>query len=158
MDTSALGAVTLALGKAGLSAGTTTTLTLGNTLDFAIKSRAYQKAAASNAASPTTDRNTGVAFTALAASQACAFAVCLDSGGSYRVYQGPIVDLDANGNYAVAPEFPGVKDTDCIIAGVVAKNGSTGSAWTFGSSNWTATGMTATFVDLIGTPDRPFTS
>lgn len=158
MDQQALGAVTMALGKAGLAAGTTTTLTIANTTDFAIKGKAYQKAAVSNAASPTTDRQTGAAFTALAVSEACAFAICLDSGGTIRVYQGPIVALDANNNYLVAPQLPGIKDTDCLIGYLIAKNLSTGSAWTFGSSNWTATGLEDTFVDVITVPDRPQTS
>ena len=158
MDQLALGAVTMTHGKAGLAAGTTTTITIANTIDFSIKGKAYQKAAASNAATPTTDRQTGAAFTALAASRACIFAVCLDSDGTIRVYQGPIVTLDASDNYSVAPEPPGIKDTDCPIGAIVAKNISTGSAWTFGSSNWTATGMSDTFVDLATMPDRPFTS
>lgn len=154
MNTAELGAATFATTKAGLAAGTTTTITIANTVQFSIKGKSYSKSGVSNAASPTTDRLTGSAFTALAASKGCIFFVALDSSGTIRVTQGQIVDLDGSNNFILAPYFPDVDGRDCLIGYIVCANGSTGSAWTFGSSNWTATGMTATFVDCLTVPSR----
>jgi len=82
----------------------------------------------------------------------------LDSGGNIKAMQGPIITLDAAGNFQSAAEFPVVPDTIAAFAYIVCKNGSTGSAWTFGTSNWNATGMTATPVSIFGLPARPVTS
>lgn len=183
MDLQASIPVTMCLSKVTLAAGTTTTLSNTGTTTYAIKGKAYTKAAMSNAATPITDWATGNAFIPIpiplsspnlpgvpngAAGYASVYTVGFDSGGSLRVIQGSIVPLDASGGYLTAPQFGGLgpagsgsTDNDfCPIGYILVKLGSTAVAtWTFGTNNLSSvTGVTYTFVDLIGMPDRPQTS
>lgn len=146
-------------GSAGLAAGTTTTLTIANAIDFAIAGKAYLKAAASNIATPTTDVVTGAAFVAVPVGYCCAFNIMLDSSGALKVSQGKKQALDADNNIIVAPLSPATPADLCRIGGLVIKVGSTGAAWTFGSSNLAGppTGVTVTFING-DMPDRPKTS
>lgn len=143
--------------KAGLAAGTTTTLTTANTQLFSIGGKAYSKAGVSNEATPTTDAKTAAAFTAVGVSKGCVFVPCRDSSGNLKVVQGETVSLDAGNNFTDAPEFPAIPDTLTPIGYIVVKVGSTGSAWTFGSSNLAGppTGVTFSFVDCFQLPERP---
>jgi hypothetical protein len=143
--------------KAGMSAGTTTTLTTANTSLFSIGGKAYSKAAASNAATPTTDARTLAAFTAIPVNKGGVFVIGYDSGGNLKVCQGETVNLDAGNNLVEAPEFPNVPDTLTPIGYLVVKVGSTGAAWTFGVSNLTGppTGVTLSFADCMLLPERP---
>lgn len=142
--------------KAGLAAGTTTTTTTANTSLFCIKGKAYSAAGASNAATPTTDVNTGAAFNAIGLNKAGVFVICLDAAGALKIAQGEIVDYDDAGNFSRAPQFPAIPDTVCPIGYELVKVISTGSAWTMGSSNQAAqTGITKVFVDVMTLPDRP---
>lgn len=148
--------LTLALGKAGLAAGTTTTTTIGNQTDYAIEGKAYRKAASSNAATPTADANTGAAFTAIGLNQVGVFLIGLDSGGNIKIAQGETVSYSDAGDFARAPAFPPVPEGFCPIGYELVKVISTGSAWTMGVSNQASqTGITKVFVDLITILDRP---
>ena len=162
MDALQMPPLTMATSKAGLAAGTTTTITIGNTTLFAIKGKAYSKGSASNAATPTTDITTGAAFVAVPANYGCVFVVGLDSSGAIKVAQGPLQVLDgaadgANAKFLLAPQFPIVPDTICPIGYVVTKVGNSGSAWTFGSSNLAGppSNVLHTFVDVMTLPGRP---
>lgn len=113
----------------------------------------------SAATAVTTDAITGVAFPAMAANKASVFVVTINGSGTKGVAQGSVVDLDASGNFKDAPKFPLLPDTLTALGYVVIKNGSTGSAWTFGTGNWNATGITVvTPVDVCTLPTRPQTS
>ena len=155
--------VTMALQKAALAAGTTTTITIGTTTPFAIRGKAYSKGSASNAATPTTDATTGAAFVAVSPGFGCVFVIGLDSSGAIKVSQGPLQALagvtttGATDLFVLAPQFPIVPDTVCPIGYLVTKVGSAGSAWTFGSSNLAGppSNVLHTFVDCITLPDRP---
>lgn len=189
MDTVAKAPVTLCLSKATLAAGTTSTVSTTGTTIFAIESFFYSKTAITNGATPTTDWVTGNAFVPIpipltstglppgvpgaCAGYACAFAVGFDHSGNIKVIQGPIVGLDANGNFisaaptlnpALGPAGPnpgaiagGVQaDNDfCPIGFIAVKLGSTAVAtWTFGSNNWAGvTGVTTSFNDIIALPE-----
>jgi hypothetical protein len=157
MDRLASVPLTLCLSKVTLAAGTTTTISNTGTTVFAIKGKAYSKSAMTNAATPTTDALTGSAFTALSASQGTVVVIGLDKDSNVKACQGPIVALDAANAFVQAPSFPLIPDTMCPIGYIVLKAGSTLSGtFTFGSSNLSGvTGMTYTFVDVIGLPDRP---
>jgi hypothetical protein len=157
MDRLASVPLTLCLSKVTLAAGTTTTVSNTGTITFAIKGKAYSKSAMTNAATPTTDALTGSAFTALSASKGTVVVIGLDKDGALKACQGPIVDLDSANAFVQAPSFPLIPDTMCPIGYIVLKAGSTLSGtFTFGSSNLSGvTGMTYTFVDVIGLPDRP---
>lgn len=146
------------LSKVTLAAGTTTTISNTGTTTFAIKGKAYTKAALSNAATPTTDAATGAAFTGITANQGTVVVIGLDSGGNVKAMQGTVTALDSAGAFITAPQMPYVPDTVCPIGYIVLKGGSTlVGTWTFGSSNLSSvTGMTYTFVDVaLGLPERP---
>ena len=157
--TGAFGGGNLTLNKAGLAAGTTTTISIANQTDYAIDGTVYRKAAATNAATPTTDANTGKAFVPLLPNQASIFVVLLDAAGNITVAQGPVVsNADLTGGLAAA-QFPGVKDGVTAVGYLLAQAGSTLSgSWTFGSSNLSSvTGMTYTFRDVLAIPAHPIT-
>lgn len=141
--------------KAGAAAGTTTTVTTTATVQFTIVGKSYSKAAITNQAFPATDHTTGAAFVAVAVSKGCILVLGFDKDGTLGVAQGPVESVDADDNFVLAPQFPAIKETLCPFAYVVCKNGSDGSAWTPGTSNWTATDLTDTFVDVSMLPARP---
>ena len=69
---------------------------------------------------------------------------------------GAIEALDATGGeFIVAPDFATIPDTMCPFAYIIIQNGSTGAAWTFGTTTFAATGITDVFVDIGLMPDRP---
>lgn len=149
--------------KAGLAAGTTTTITITNNTTYSVNGKAYTKAAASNAATPTTDAITGAAFTAIAPNKGGVFAICLNAGGDIKVAQGGIADLDGTAAGASAsfkaeyPQFPTIPDTLTCIGYLVTKVGASGAAWTFGTSNLAGppSNVLHTFVDVLTLPSRP---
>lgn len=149
---------TACLGRAALTAaGAETVYDTANAIDYAINGKLYAKAAVTDGTTPTTDANTGDAFTALAASQTCVFVWLLTSDGTVKVAQGEIEDLQANDDYEDGgiPQFPAIPDDHCPFAYQVVKNKSTGSSWTFGSGNWNATGIEDLIVNCMHLPDRP---
>jgi len=147
---------TICISKAGLTAGTTTTYTTAAAAGGSIAGKfATALAAQTNTATPTTDYN-GDAFTALAASQGCIFVYSIIAAGTIAVHQGPVETLDSGNLFVNACEFPDIDlETYMPFGYVVCKNASTGSAWTFGASNWTATGLTDTYTDVTVLPQRP---
>ena len=167
MDNQAAAPITMALIDVQLTAsGAATTVGSTGTVHYAIRGKAYTAAALSSTATPTTDWATGSAFTALAKNKGTVFLFGLDSGGTLRVIQGTVVDLDgivSSNKFLVAPQFGGLgpsgsgtTDNDfCPIAYITVANGTTGSNWTFGTSNWNATGITLAIQNVVGMPDRP---
>lgn len=174
MDMQQAAPATMCLSKVTLAAGTTTTLSNTGTTIFAIKGKAFSKAAMNNTATPTVDFSTGNAFlpipipnTApnLALGYGCAYTVGFDKSGTLRVIQGTIVPLDVSGNFINAPQFGGLgpagsgsTDNDfCPIGYIVVQLGASAVAtWTFGTNNLSSvTGVTYTFVDVVTLPDRP---
>jgi len=151
--------LTLAVSKAGLTAGTTTTYTTANTVNFAVQGKAFTRAAATNVATPTLDVTTGVAFLPVSANQGCVFVFSWDTTSTpvLRVSQGPINALDTGGLFVNAPNFPMVPDTVCPFGYLVFRGGSTlVGTWTFGTNNLSSvTGATYTFVDVLTLPGRP---
>ncbi len=156
-NTNVLGGGNLCLVKAGLVAGTTTTLTTLATL-ISLMGRLYTIAAAANGAATTTDGITGKAFTPVPVGGAGLFVVGYDASGNRKVCQGGSL---AAGSYTVgdevnALEFPNMPDEICPVGYIVIQVGSTGAAWTWGASNLSAaTGVTYTFVDCCYLPAKP---
>lgn len=149
----------ITLSKAALAAGTTTTYTTANAVTYAIKGQLYSLAAASNAATPVVDANTGLAFKPLALNQACVFAFLVDASGNVTVAQGAIVsNLDLTGG-AGAAQFPGYKDDRTPFGYLLAQAGPTAVGnWTFGVNNLSGvTGLTNTFRDVMDSPAQPIT-
>lgn len=151
--------VTMCLSKVTLAAGTTTTLSNTGTTVYAIRGKAYSKAAMTNAATPTTDAATGAAFTGVLRNKGCVFLVGFNAAGSLLAVQGTITDLDVDGNFVVAPNFGSPPLDFCPIGYLVIKAGATANnttGWIFGTSNMSSvTGITYTFADAVGMPDRP---
>ena len=157
MDTLQQTPQTECLSYAGLSAGTTTTYTTANAVTFAIGGIMYNKTAATNAATPTTDATTGNAFLPVSANQGSVFVFGYDKSGNIKVSQGQVLALDVAGNFLIAPQFPAIPDTVCPFGYLVFKGASNLSGtWTFGSSNLSGvTGATYSFGNLCTLPGRP---
>lgn len=149
--------LTLCLSKVSLAAGTTSTISTTGTTTYGIRGKAYNKTAITNGATPTTDVNTGLAFPSLSANQGTVVVIGLDASGNIKAAQGQIQALDVNGSFILASLMPNVLATICPIGYIILQAGSTlTGTWTFGTNNLSSvTGMTYTFVDLIGMPDRP---
>lgn len=157
MDTLSQTPFTATFSKAGLAAGTTSTLTTGGTIVYANRGKMYSKAALTNAASPTVDSNTNLPFATLLANQGVTIVVGFDTGGVVRAVQGTVVALDVSGNFISAPPYPAIPDPITPIGYIVLKAGSTlVGTWQFGANNLSGvTGMTYLFQDLCNQPDRP---
>lgn len=154
--------LSMCVSKATLAASgaATTWSTTGATL-YSIKGKAFSTAAASSAASPTSDATKAATFASapLAINTGTVFVWAYNGGGTaataVRVAQGTVEALDAAGNFVKAPDFPGLSDDLTPFAYTIVRNGSTGSNWTFGTSNWNATGITLANVDVFTLPGRP---
>jgi hypothetical protein len=161
MDNLSFPPFTLCAIKVALTAsGAATTVGSTGTVHYCIKGKAYTTSAASSSATPTTDAVTGAAFVAVPANYGSVFVLCLDGSSStfataLKVVQGSVVALDSAGNFVVAPQFGTIPDTLCPVSYIVVKNGSTGSNWTFGTSNWNATGITLGIQDVMTLTGRP---
>lgn len=140
-------------GITGLSGAATTYSTGATAMSFMNDGKFLTKTQVSSGATPTTDGVTGLAFKAQAANTACAYLWSITAGGTHRLSQGPIqsyTDTTAGSTPCPLPQIP---SNDTPFAYVVIKNGSTGSNWTIGSSNWNATGITVdTPVNICNVP------
>lgn len=142
--------------KATLAAGTTTTFSTTGATVYCIGGKAYSVAAKTNAATPTTDVNTGEAFVGIDANEGSVFVFGYNAAGDAKVAQGTVTDLDAGGKFVQVPEFPALPADFCAFAYMTVLVGSTGSTWTFGSSNQSgATGVTYNRQDVMTMPSRP---
>tara|TARA_R110000868_G_scaffold319759_1_gene580700 strand:+ start:4237 stop:4695 length:459 start_codon:yes stop_codon:yes gene_type:complete len=147
--------ITMNLVKTALTASGAATTVGSGTMYYAIKGKAYTLALMSGTATPTTDINTGSAFTALAVLTGSVFLFGLNAAGDLKVAQGTVQALDVNEKFVLAPQFPAMPADFCPIAYITVKVGSSGSAWTFGSSNWNATDVVLVIQDIVGLPERP---
>lgn len=145
--------------------GTTSTYTTTVTTAASFKGRfGTTLGAQTNTATPTTDGVTGAAFPALAANQATVLVFGITEAGAIKMCQGSIVDTDTGvtttaGAFRLAPQFPTLPDTICPIAYGLVRTSPTGSAFTSGTTSWTASGITAsTFKNISCLPDRPSTT
>ncbi len=161
--------VTLCFTKASLTSGTTSTISTTGTTTYAIRGKFYTKTAITNGATPTTDWSTGNAFLGVLKNNGSVYTVGFDKSGNIKVVQGTINPLDTSGNFVTAPMFGGLgpagststNNDFCMIGYIVIQAGSTAdnvTGFILGTTSWTATGITATFVDCCGEPDRPQTS
>ena len=145
-------------GLTGISGAATTYSTGAAGFAFSVKGKAGTKAQVSGGTTPAVDGNTGDAIT-LTANKGVAVVWAVNASGTVFCFAGPVGDLDTNGAFEFAPQFPVVPSEYTPFAYTLHKAGSTLSGtFTFGSSNWNTTGMTHTVVDVLGLPDRPQTS
>ena len=130
------------------------------TITFAINGKLYTKTAVTDGVTPTTDGNTGSAWTALAAETGTVFVWCLNSGGTVTLRQGTVQAVVGGvtttaGSFLAAPQFPNIPDDVCPFAYTVVKTAPSASAWTIGTSNWNASGISVAHVNISQLPDRP---
>lgn len=160
MDSLSQATQTFATTKAITGAGTTTTITTGAATTFCVKGKAFSRAAATNLATPTVDATTGLAFVPIPIGYGSVFVLAWDQTATpvLKVAQGQVVQLDSNYAWNLLPQWPETLDIYCPFAVVSVLVGSTGAAWTFGTSNLAGppTGVTITFTDLLMQPPRPF--
>lgn len=128
-----------------------TTVTLTGALDGKI----LTKTAITDGTTPTTDHNTGAAIT-LVANQARVVVWALNASGTVKCMAGPVVTQSGGAYLNDAPQFPPIPSDVVPFAYQVIEAGSTTSGtWTFGSSNWNATGISSTIVNVSQLPTRP---
>lgn len=188
MDTVAKAPITMALASFAFAEGTTSTLSTTGTNAYIIESFFYSRTALTNQATPTTDLATGNAFIPMpvpltntglpgsvpnpCAGYACAFTLGFNAAGTLLAIQGPIVGIDANGNFiSAAPSLspslglpgpnPGTiagisaDNNFCPCGYIVVKSGSTAVAtFTFGTTDWSTTGYTTSLGNLASLPGR----
>jgi hypothetical protein len=161
MDKLALLPLTINLSNAGLAAGTTSTyVTTATTVHVIDGKFGTTLAAQTNTATPTTDVVTGAAFRAQAANQASVYVFGVNAAGAIKVAQGGIENTEVGvtttaGAFINAPQFPALPDDFCPIGYAIVRTSPTGSAFTFGSTAWAASGITTTFKNVAVLPSRP---
>ncbi|MCR4339288.1 MAG: hypothetical protein NUW01_05290 [Gemmatimonadaceae bacterium] len=113
---------------------------------------------------PVLDATTGEAFVAMGVNEACAFVFGVNAAGTLVASQGPITPCEVGitttvGAFKLAPAFPSLPDDFCPIAYTLVRTAPDASAWTFGTDNWTSTGVTVSdFIDVSELPSQPQTS
>ena len=161
----ALRGLTLNHIDAGFVLGTTSTYTTAAATSCSIGGKfAVSLGAQTNTASPTTDARTAAAFAALTDNKACSLVWGVNAAGAIQLCQGPIVDTEVGitttaGAFRDVPPFPALPDDFCAIAYGLVRTAPSAGDFTPGTSNWTATGITASVhVDVSQLPDRPQTA
>lgn len=144
----------IVLGNAGLTglSGAATTYST-SAFAYAIDGIAYSNGANSTAASPTTNSTTSAALSTTAPATGFRGALVVwtvDAGGTERIRsRGFVTSLSGD---PVVLEFPEIPATEVPFAYHTIKAGTTVSGtWTFGSSNWNATGITIGTVANLAT-------
>jgi hypothetical protein len=151
---------------AGLSAGTTSTISTANIIHYFINSDGKTKAAVTNQATPTTDIVTGLAFVAVtptaSVGKACAYTLGLDASGNIVAAQGNIVDWDgattapSYGFGNQVPKAPNLSATYAPFGVILVRNAAGSSAFTFGTTSFAQSGLSNVFHSVGFIPARPF--
>jgi hypothetical protein len=157
--------LTASLTNGLLVAGTTSTLTTTVTIVPVLDGKfTTTLTAITNQAHPTTDFNTLLPFVKMVGGnsvantpgQGCVVVYGL-SAGVVKAVQGPIRNLDMQGNFQWdAPQFPAMPANFVPFAYAVLKAGATAAtSIVVGTDNWAATGFTQAFVNIAQIPSRP---
>ena len=154
--------ITMNLVSAAMVAGTTSTYTTTVTTAGLINGKFMTTLGAqTNTASPTTDATTGAAFVALTPNQTCCLVFGQNLAGVIKLSQGPIIPTLTGVTTTVGalindPQFPALPADFCPLAYTVVRTAPSAAAWTPGTSNWTASGLSAsTFQNVGQLPNRP---
>lgn len=147
MEMQPLSGVSCSLGAAGLAEGTNAnTFQIANAVPFVIKGRSYLKAATDNIAF-------SAGHTALAASQTCIFAVCINAAGTVSTVQSEIV---ANADLGVtkAIQCPDIPDNLACLGHIQVSTNASG-AFTPASTDLGAANVFDAYVNYaLGIPPR----
>lgn len=165
MNARQLSGLTVGLIKTGLIKGTNLSYTTTVTSNGMIGGKYVTVLTAqTNQALPVVDALTGEAFRALSDNQATVIVVGQTAAGAIAMCQGTIVPTEVGvtttaGAFITAPQFPSLPDDFMVMGYLLARTAPSASAWTPGTDNWAATGVTCTeFVQCGVLPDRPQTS
>lgn len=160
---------TLCLAAAGLAEGTNAnTIQTGNNVTYTIDGRFYSKSATDNiaisyagatvyqaAAGGIQAVNGG--FTGGVNGSTRMYLVCLDTAGAVSIVPGQIVDTAELAAGRVALMFPEAPQGVCPI-GAMRIALTAGTAFTPGSTDLSASGVTDTFYNLMDVPANPLTA
>ena len=153
---------TMGLNRTGLIRGTTSTYTTTVASAGIINNRHVTSLGVqTNAATPTLDAVTGLAFPPLAANKATVLLLGQTAAGVIQMCQGSIVNTATGvtttaGDFINAPQFPFQPDDFMVLGYLLVRTAPTAATFIAGTSSWTATGVTTTeFIQASGRPDRP---
>ena len=140
-----------------LAAGTTSTVSTTNAITGWVNGVSYNSAALTNAVTPTTDLNTGLAFPPVLPNQGTVILLFITLAGALRAAQGQVLALDIAGNFVLAPQQPAIPDNALPFGRIVVKAGATAvGAWVFGTNALSAvTGLTYSLSDETAALGRP---
>lgn len=151
--------------KSGLIKGTTSSYTTTVTTAGMINGKYVTGLTAqTNTATPTTDCVTGTAFLPLSTNKATVLVIGQKADSTIQMAQGSIEDTQTGvtttaGAFIRAPQFPSLPDDFMVLGYNLVRTAPSASAWTPGTGEWAATGVTATeFVQCGALPDRPVTA
>lgn len=165
MDNLAFPGLTLGMVNSGITKGTTSTYTTTATTAGIINGKYVTGLTAqTNTASPTTDAKTSAALLPLSTNKSTVLVFGQTAAGAIQLCQGTIEDTQPGvttivGSFLNAPAFPLLPDDFMVLGYLLVRTAPSASAWTPGTSSWTATGVTASAVVPCGVlPSRPQTS
>jgi hypothetical protein len=154
--------VTLNLVNCGAVAGTTSTFTSTASTSGLINGKFVTPLTAqTNAASPTTDANTGLVFNTLQPNQCCALVFGQTAAGVLQLVQGQIIACGTGVTTTVGallnlPQFPDLPNNFLPLAYCIVRTAPSAAAWTPGTGSWTASGVSvSTFQNIGELPARP---
>jgi len=152
----------------GAVAGTTNTMTTTVASECSLRGKFTTALAVltNSATTPTLDANTGVAFVPIVSTsadggQACCYVFGVNNAGTLVAAQGASTPTELGvtttvGRFLLAPQFPPIPNDFCPFAYTVVRTSPTGNTFTFGTTNWTASGITCSvFRNISQLPDRP---
>lgn len=161
--------LTVALASAGLAEGTNAN-TIKTTADitYTIDGRFYSKSTTDNIAISYTGATVYQAaaggvqavnggFTGAVGGSTRLYLVCLDTAGAVSIAPGPIVNSADLAAGRVALQFPDDVAGVCVI-GAMRIALTAGTTFTPGSTDLSASGVTATFLNLADVPANPLTA
>lgn len=157
MQAKELFGLNICLGNAALGGmtGAAVTFTATNAVAYSVRGKAYSKAAITATAVPTTDGNTGKAFVPQTANTRAVYVFALNAAGAVAVFQSTVEAMTEQGATIRKPNFATIPNTHTAIGYLEVTAGSTAGTWTFGVSNWNATGITTAVTSVVSLPDRP---
>jgi hypothetical protein len=148
--------------NAGAVAGTTSTFTSTAATAGVIGGKFVTPLGVqTNAASPTTDANTGLAFNALQPSQTCTLVFGQNAAGALLLAQGPVINCPGGltttpGALTILPQFPDLPNNFLPLAYTIVRTAPSAATWTPGTGSWAASGVVAsTFQNIGELPARP---
>ena len=154
--------MTISTVNAGVAKGTTSTYSTTAISAGMINSKwVTPLAVQTNTATPTVDAVTGLAFVPVPINNATVLVFGQNAAGVIQMAQGTIDPTQIGvgavaGGFLRAPQFPTLPDNFMTLAYMLVRVAPSASAFTAGTSSWTATGITASNVQNIGClTDRP---